>query len=128
MRRVVVTGLGIVSSIGNNVDEVLVSLKEAKPGIVFAPEYAQLGFKCQVHGAPTLDPFEVLDRRTTRHFGYAMSQRKRPLIEKVFGWLKPVAGLKKVKLRGLSKVGWLFQFASAAYNLLRIPKLRMAAA
>lgn len=70
----------------------------------------------------------ALDRRTTRHSGYAMSQRKRPLIEKVFGWLKPIAGLKKVKLRGLRKVGWLFQFASAAYNLLRIPKLRMAAA
>ena len=69
MRRVVVTGLGIVSSIGNNVDEVLVSLREAKPGIVFAPEYAQLGFRCQVHGAPTLDPFEVLDRRTTRFMG-----------------------------------------------------------
>jgi 3-oxoacyl-[acyl-carrier-protein] synthase-1 len=69
MKRVVVTGIGIVSSIGNNVDEVLVSLREAKPGIVFAPEYAQLGFRCQVHGAPTLDPFEVLDRRTTRFMG-----------------------------------------------------------
>ena len=45
------------------------SLREAKPGIVFAPEYAQLGFRCQVHGAPTLDPFEVLDRRTTRFMG-----------------------------------------------------------
>jgi 3-oxoacyl-[acyl-carrier-protein] synthase-1 len=61
--------MGIVSSIGNNVDEVLLSLREARPGIVFAPEYAQLGFKCQVHGAPTLDPFEVLDRRTTRFMG-----------------------------------------------------------
>jgi 3-oxoacyl-[acyl-carrier-protein] synthase-1 len=69
MKRVVVTGMGIVSSIGNNVDEVLVSLREAKPGIVFAPEYAQLGFRCQVHGAPNLDPFEVLDRRTTRFMG-----------------------------------------------------------
>jgi 3-oxoacyl-[acyl-carrier-protein] synthase I len=69
MKRVVVTGMGIVSSIGNNVGEVLVSLREAKPGIVFAPEYAQLGFRCQVHGAPTLDPFEVLDRRTTRFMG-----------------------------------------------------------
>ena len=69
MRRVVVTGMGIVSSIGNNVDEVLDSLRDAKPGIVFAPEYAQLGFRCQVHGAPKLDPFEVLDRRTTRFMG-----------------------------------------------------------
>ena len=69
MRRVVVTGLGIVSSIGNNASEVLESLKAARPGIVFAPEYAQLGFRCQVHGAPKLDPFEVLDRRTTRFMG-----------------------------------------------------------
>jgi len=69
MRRVVVTGMGIVSSIGNNTTEVLESLRTAKPGIVFAPEYAQLGFRCQVHGAPKLDPFEVLDRRTTRFMG-----------------------------------------------------------
>jgi 3-oxoacyl-[acyl-carrier-protein] synthase-1 len=69
MRRVVVTGMGIVSSIGNNVAEVLQSLKDARPGIVFAEEYAQLGFRCQVHGAPKLDPFAVLDRRTTRFMG-----------------------------------------------------------
>jgi 3-oxoacyl-[acyl-carrier-protein] synthase-1 len=69
MRRVVVTGMGIVSSIGNNIPEVLQSLKDARPGIVFAPEYADLNFRCQVHGAPRLDPFEVLDRRTTRFMG-----------------------------------------------------------
>jgi 3-oxoacyl-[acyl-carrier-protein] synthase-1 len=69
MRRVVVTGMGIVSSIGNNTAEVLESLKTATPGIVSAPEYARLGFRCQVHGAPKLDPFEVLDRRTTRFMG-----------------------------------------------------------
>ncbi|HEY0917653.1 beta-ketoacyl-ACP synthase I [Devosia sp.] len=69
MRRVVVTGMGIVSSIGNNVAEVLDSLRHARPGIVFAEEYAELGFRCQVHGAPRLDPFAVLDRRTTRFMG-----------------------------------------------------------
>ena len=55
MRRVVVTGMGIVSSIGNNTQEVLASLREAKSGIVRADKYAELGFRCQVHGAPTLD-------------------------------------------------------------------------
>ena len=65
----------------------------------------------------------ALDRRTTRHVSYAISQRRRPLIEKVFGWLKPIGGLRKVKLRGLEKVGWLLQYAAAAYNLWRIPKL-----
>ena len=66
MKRVVVTGMGIVSSIGNNLGEVLDSLKSARSGIVRAQDYVDLGFRCQVHGAPTLDPFEVLDRRTTR--------------------------------------------------------------
>jgi 3-oxoacyl-[acyl-carrier-protein] synthase-1 len=65
----VVTGMGIVSSIGNDTVEVLESLRQARSGIVFAPEYAELGFRCQVHGAPKLDPFEVLDRRTTRFMG-----------------------------------------------------------
>ncbi|UJQ93464.1 beta-ketoacyl-ACP synthase I [Mariluticola halotolerans] len=69
MRRVVITGMGIVSSIGNNKQEVLTSLMEARPGIRFAKDYADLGFRCQVEGAPTLDPFEVLDRRTTRFMG-----------------------------------------------------------
>ncbi|WP_319774765.1 beta-ketoacyl-ACP synthase I [Breoghania sp.] len=69
MRRVVVTGMGIVSSIGNTTQEVLTSLRDAKSGIVFAEDYEKLGFRCQVHGAPTLDPAEVLDRRTTRFMG-----------------------------------------------------------
>src|SRR5919108_3036177 len=69
MRRVVVTGMGIVSSIGNNTQEVLASLHEAKSGIVRADKYAELGFRCQVHGAPTLAPEEALDRRAMRFHG-----------------------------------------------------------
>ena len=66
MRRVVVTGLGIVSSIGNNADEVQASLYDAKSGISFSPDFAEHGFKCQVWGAPTLDPTELVDRRAMR--------------------------------------------------------------
>ncbi|MDJ1158770.1 beta-ketoacyl-ACP synthase I [Chelatococcus sp. SYSU_G07232] len=69
MRRVVVTGMGIVSSIGNNTNEVLASLREARPGIVFAEDYAKLRFRCQVHGAPTLKAEEVVDRRAMRFLG-----------------------------------------------------------
>ena len=69
MRRVVVTGMGIVSSIGNNTQEVLASLREAKSGIVRADKYAELGFRCQVHGAPTLDAAEAVDRRAMRFLG-----------------------------------------------------------
>ncbi len=69
MRRVVVTGMGIVSSIGSNAHEVLSSLREARPGIVRADQYAELGFRCQVHGAPTLDWEEALDRKVRRFMG-----------------------------------------------------------
>src|SRR6266481_3331723 len=69
MRRVVVTGMGIVSSIGNNTQEVLASLREAKSGISRSDKYAELGFRCQVHGAPTLDPQQTVDRRAMRFLG-----------------------------------------------------------
>jgi transposase len=65
----------------------------------------------------------AIDGRTTRHDGYARSQSARPRIEPAFGWLKTIAWIRKVKLRGLAKVDWLFVFASAAYNLIRLPKL-----
>src|SRR5467141_3562677 len=69
MRRVVVTGMGIVSSIGNNTQEVLASLREAKSGISRADKYAELGFRCQVHGAPSLTPEDAIDRRAMRFLG-----------------------------------------------------------
>src|SRR6201996_4998081 len=66
MRRVVVTGIGIVSSIGNTADEVSAALREARSGVVFAPEYAELGFRCQVHAAPQIDWEALVDRRASR--------------------------------------------------------------
>jgi len=66
MRRVVVSGMGIVSSIGNNTQEVLASLFEAKSGITRSEKYAELGFRSQVQGAPTLNPADVIDRRAMR--------------------------------------------------------------
>ena len=69
MRRVVVTGMGIVSSIGNNTEEVTASLREAKSGISRAEEYAELGFRCQVHGAPNIDVEALVDRRAMRFHG-----------------------------------------------------------
>jgi transposase len=70
----------------------------------------------------------AIDARTTRHVGYAISQHARPRIERVFAWLKTVAGLRKVKLRGLATVDALFVFASAAFNIKRIVGLRAAVA
>lgn len=69
MRRVVITGMGIVSSIGNNVDEVTASLKAGTSGIVFSPEYAEHGFRSQVHGLPKIDVTEHIDKRNMRFMG-----------------------------------------------------------
>lgn len=69
MRRVVVTGMGIVSSIGNNTEEVTTSLREAKSGISRAEEYGELGFRCQVHGIPKIDVEALVDRRAMRFHG-----------------------------------------------------------
>ena len=69
MKRVVVTGMGIVSSIGNSAQEVLASLREAKSGIVKADTYAELGFRCQVHGAPKIDWEGMIDRKIRRFMG-----------------------------------------------------------
>jgi hypothetical protein len=65
----------------------------------------------------------AIDRRTTRHAGYAQSQHIRKRIEETFGWIKGIAGMRRTRLRGLPKVDWAFTFAAAAYNLVRAPKL-----
>jgi len=65
----------------------------------------------------------AVDQRTTRHPGYEISQRKRKRVEQTFGWMKMVGMLRKVKLRGIDKVGWLFTFTGAAYNLCRLRNL-----
>jgi len=69
MRRVVITGLGLVSSIGDDVEEAAVSLKESRSGVARSEEYERLGFRCHVEGAPKLDIEEILDRKTRRFMG-----------------------------------------------------------
>lgn len=69
----------------------------------------------------------AIDVRTTRHGGYAASQRVRKRIEEAFGWIKSVAGQDETRFRGVDRVGWAFSFAAAAYNLVRLPKLLVEA-
>jgi transposase len=69
----------------------------------------------------------AVDGRTTQHPGYAISQKKRKRIEESFGWMKTIGMLKKVKLRGLEKVSWLFTFVAAVYNLYRLQRLEAQA-
>jgi IS5 family transposase len=68
----------------------------------------------------------AIDRRTTRHRGYAVSQRVRQRIEEAFGWIKTVGGLRKTRHRGIARVGWMFTLTAAACNLIRLPKLLAA--
>ena len=65
----------------------------------------------------------AIDGRTTRHGGYAISQRIRKWIEEAFGWIKTVAGQEKTRFRGVGRVGFAFTFTAVAYNLIRLPKL-----
>ena len=76
----------------------------------------------------TVNRRSAIDSRTTRHPGYAASQRIRKRIEEAFGWIKTVAGQEKTSFRGIDRVGWAFTFAAAAYNLVRLPKLLAEAA
>ena len=70
----------------------------------------------------------AIDQRTTQHPGYAISQKKRKRVEEIFGWIKTIGGLRKTKHRGKDRVGWMFTFAAAAYNLVRMRNLAKAAA
>jgi len=72
-------------------------------------------------------PTTIIDARTTRHPGYRISQQKRQRVEEIFGWLKTVAGLRKTRHRGVARVGWMFSFALAVYNLVRMRNLLAAA-
>jgi len=82
----------------------------------------------QVTPQVALKATTIIDARTTRHPGYAISQQKRKRVEEIFGWLKTVGGLRKTRHRGVARVGWMFTFALAAYNLVRMRNLAAAAA
>ena len=84
---------------------------------------AGLRQKCVTPHVAQKSKSSAVDARTTRHAGYAVSLRKRKLVEEAFGWAKTIAGCAKVKVRGLARVGFHFTLAMAAYNLIRLPKL-----
>ena len=89
----------------------------------FVAELRQMNVTPQVAQNEKRAGGSAIDRRTVRHSGYAVSQRKRKRIEEVFGWLKTVALLRKTRHRGVFRVGWVFTFAAAAYNLVRMRNL-----
>lgn len=83
----------------------------------------ELGMTPHVAQCITEQRGSMIDGRTTRHEGYAMSQRRRKMVEEVFGWAKTIGGLRKTRHRGTRLVDWIFQFTMAAYNLVRMRKL-----
>ena len=80
------------------------------------------------HVAQNTHRKSAIDGRTTRHPGYAISQQKRKRVEEIFGWMKTVGGMRKLRHRGLELVGWMFTLSAAAYNLVRIRNLSTAVA
>ena len=98
------------STVGGDKGFDMQSFVTAVRALAITPHIAQ-----KVHSA--------IDGRTTRHAGYAISQRKRKLIEQVFGWMKSVGGLRKLRHRGGELVDWIVTFAAAAYNLIRLRTL-----
>jgi len=89
----------------------------------FVAEMRHMNITPQVAQNTTRSGGSAIDDRTTRHAGYAVSQQRRKIVEEFFGWLKTVAGQRKTKYRGLWRVGWIFTFAAAAYNLVRMRTL-----
>jgi hypothetical protein len=89
----------------------------------FVAECRHMNVTPQVAQNLTRSGGSAIDERTTRHAGYGISQKKRKRVEECFGWLKTIALMRKVRHRGIEKVGWVFTFAAAAYNLVRMRKL-----
>lgn len=99
----------------------------ADKGYDTADFVADLRQKCVAPHVAQKTKGSAIDGRTTRHTGYTVSQRKRKLVEEAFGWGKAIAGMSKVKVRGLARVRYAFNLAMAAYNLIRMPRLLAAA-
>jgi hypothetical protein len=94
----------------------------------FVAEVRRLGVTSHVSQNTNGRRSAIDRRRTTRHAGYAVSVRFRKRIEEAFGWIKTVGGLCKTRHSGTDRVGWMFSFVAAAYNVVRIPKLLTGAA
>jgi hypothetical protein len=92
----------------------------------FVETVREMGIRPHVAQNTARSGGSAIDSRTSRHESYAVSQRKRPLIEKAFGWMKQTGGIRQTKLRGLAKVGWQFLMTAAAFNLWRLPKIQTA--
>jgi transposase len=139
-RHGLVVALRITQATGTAEREAALAMAEAIPGQQrvtlgadknyatrdFVRELRELRVTPQV-AQNTMGRSSAIDGRTTRHPGYAVSQRKRKCVEEIFGWMKTVGLLRKTRYRGVARVGWMFTFAAAVYNLVRLRTLAAVA-
>jgi transposase len=107
------------------IDQLTLGADKAYDARVFVADLRQM---CVTPHVAQKARSSAIDGRTTRHAGYAVSQRKRKLVEEAFGWAKTIAGCAKMKVHGLARVRFHFTFAMVAYNLIRMPRLLAEAA
>jgi transposase len=138
-RNGLVVDVRLTQATGTAERDAAVSMMEQKPASKKVTLGADRGYDTKDHvrrlrelnvtphvAQNTTNRRSAIDERTTRHQGYDISQKKRKRVEEVFGWMKTVALLRKTRFRGLERVGWMFTFAAAAYNLVRMRNLQAA--
>jgi transposase len=108
-------------------DRITLGMDKGYDSVAFIAELRQMGLTPHV-AQHTTNRRSAIDGRTTRHRGYAVSQRKRKLVEQAFGWMKTVGGLRKLRHRGGRLVTWIFTFSAAAYNIVRLRRMLLAGA
>ena len=108
-------------------DRITLGMDKGYDSAAFIAELRQMGLTPHV-AQHTTNRRSAIDGRTTRHRGYAVSQRKRKLVEQAFGWMKTVGGLRKLRHRGGRLVTWIFTFSAAAYNIVRLRRMLLAGA
>jgi transposase len=108
-------------------DRITLGMDKGYDSVAFIAELRQMGVTPHV-AQHTTNRRSAIDGRTTRHPGYAVSQRKRKLVEQAFGWMKTVGGLRKLRHRGGRLVTWIFTFSAAAYNIVRLRRMLPAGA
>ena len=118
--------LSMIENLGGRRRRIRVAADKAYDERGFVARLRELGAVPQV-AQYTGQRSSAIDGRTTRHAGYRQAQGARRHIEKIFGWLKQVGGQRRTRFRGRERVGWMFQFAAAAYNLIRMKTLIAAA-
>ena len=117
------TALKFARKVGRRKRRITIGMDKGYDTHGFIPEIRKLNVT--PHVAQNIHPRKksAINKKTTRHPGYDISQKKRKLVEEVFGWMKTIGLLRKLRHRGLKKVDWIFKFNAAAYNLIRIRNL-----